>query len=140
MLKKLLVIFFVLILSFLFFDRLSVFFDEIKSIDASSLQGIFNALKYIAPIILSALIFGFITKHVASTKGYKDGFAWGFFLGIIGLLVVGFRSTIKTESILTPQQKQPPTNLLNQLKDLHDQGILTDEEYTQKKQNILTRL
>lgn len=44
------------------------------------------------------VIFGCITKYVAGSKGYDGGFFWGFFLGIIGLLVVGFRPNITTSS------------------------------------------
>lgn len=40
---------------------------------------------------IQGIIFGAICSYVASTKGYDGGFAWGFFLGIVGLLVVGFR-------------------------------------------------
>lgn len=42
------------------------------------------------------VIFGCITKYVAGSKGYDGGFFWGFFLGIIGLLVVGFRPNTTT--------------------------------------------
>lgn len=40
---------------------------------------------------IQGIIFGAITRYVADSKGYDGGFWWGFFLGIIGLLVVGFR-------------------------------------------------
>jgi len=54
--------------------------------------------------LINGLIFGFITLHVAQSKGYDKGFAWGFFLGLIGLLVVGFRPDIRTTS---PAQSNP---------------------------------
>lgn len=41
--------------------------------------------------VITGVIFGFITKYIANSKGYDGGFAWGFWLGIIGILVVGFR-------------------------------------------------
>ena len=41
--------------------------------------------------VIMGVIFGFITKYIANSKGYDGGFAWGFWLGIIGILVVGFR-------------------------------------------------
>ena len=48
---------------------------------------------FILPIVvwlLSAVIFGVLTKKLARRKGY-DGYFWaGFFLLIIGLLYVGF--------------------------------------------------
>ena len=46
--------------------------------------------------LVSGVIFGLITKHVAGSKGYDGGFAWGFWLGWIGLIVVAVRPTIQT--------------------------------------------
>lgn len=48
--------------------------------------------------VISGIIFGAITAYVARSKGYDGGFWWGFFLGIIGLLVVGFRPNINTSA------------------------------------------
>ena len=45
--------------------------------------------------IIQALIFGFITKHVAESKGYDTGFAWGFWLGLIGLIVVAVKPNVE---------------------------------------------
>ncbi len=47
--------------------------------------------------VIMGVVFGFICRYVAKSKGYEGGFAWGFFLGIIGLLVVGFRPTIQNQ-------------------------------------------
>lgn len=41
--------------------------------------------------VVERFVFGLITQYVAESKGYDAGFAWGFWLGIVGLLVVGFR-------------------------------------------------
>lgn len=41
--------------------------------------------------LIGCIFFGLITRYVSRCRGYDGGFAWGFFLGIIGLLVVGFR-------------------------------------------------
>lgn len=46
---------------------------------------------WIIGYLVSCIVFGLITRHVAQSKGYEGGFAWGFWLGLIGLLVVGFR-------------------------------------------------
>lgn len=37
------------------------------------------------------IVFGFITKSINERKGYNGGFAWGFWLGIIGIIVVAVR-------------------------------------------------
>ena len=53
---------------------------------------------YLIGYIIYGIIFGLITKYVAESKGYYGGFAWGFFLGVIGLLVVGFRPNINDQT------------------------------------------
>lgn len=35
--------------------------------------------------------FGAITKRINEDKGYDGGFAWGFFLGVMGIVVVACR-------------------------------------------------
>ena len=43
-------------------------------------------------LIVVAVIFGIISRKINEDKGYYGGFAWGFFLGIIGIIVVACRS------------------------------------------------
>ena len=63
--------------------------------------------------LVQALVFGFIASYIASCKGYTTGFAWGFFLGVVGLLVVGFRPTLSQPAAeykpMYPEQ-QPQSN------------------------------
>lgn len=40
----------------------------------------------------SGIIFGCISKHINESKGYEGGFAWGFWLGVIGIIVVACRA------------------------------------------------
>lgn len=54
--------------------------------------------------IINGIIFGSITRYISRSKGYENGFAWGFWLGIIGLLVVGFRPDQRV------QAQTPSTN------------------------------
>lgn len=113
--------------------------------------------------LISGIIFGIITKIVASSKGYNGGFSWGFWLGFIGLLVVGFRpSKEKTNHYIyveknheSPDGDSAPqriseanteseiltdySDMLKKLADLHQNGILTDEEYQNKKKDILDK-
>jgi len=42
-------------------------------------------------IIIGLIICGFITQGINKSKGYEGGFAWGLFLGIIGIIVVAVR-------------------------------------------------
>lgn len=57
--------------------------------------------------VIQGVIFGVICSYVASTKGYDGGFAWGFFLGIVGLLVVGFRPNLTQASAEGSQPSYP---------------------------------
>lgn len=38
--------------------------------------------------IVGAIVCGVITNKINTKKGYDGGFAWGFFLGIIGIIIV----------------------------------------------------
>ena len=55
-------------------------------------------MGYLIGLLISSLVFGFITRYIAQSKGYDGGFWWGFFLGIIGVLVVGFRPDNRTSA------------------------------------------
>ena len=61
-------------------------------------------IGYLIGWLIYACIFGLITQHVAESKGYTTGLTLrGIWLGLIGLLVVGFRPTIQTsKSSYTP--------------------------------------
>lgn len=45
-------------------------------------------IGYIFGGLITCIILGLITKYISKSKGYKGGFAWGFFLNIIGIIVV----------------------------------------------------
>lgn len=50
-------------------------------------EGMAAIVGLLAAIIV-AVVWGFVTKTINENKGYSGGFAWGFFLGLIGLIVV----------------------------------------------------
>lgn len=93
---------------------------------------------------LGAVIFGAITNHVAKTKGYENGFLWGYWFGIIGLLVVGFRADKKTSSAprksVARSGEYDPVEHLERLSRLHSQGAITDDEFQKQKTLILSRM
>ena len=41
--------------------------------------------------IILGLICGFVTKSMNEEKGYTGGFWWGFFLDILGIIVIAVR-------------------------------------------------
>lgn len=56
---------------------------------------------YFIGIIIVSCVFGAITKHINENKGYYGGFAWGFFLGVIGIIVVACRSDAPKSSYVS---------------------------------------
>ena len=46
---------------------------------------------YIIVVLIISCIMGAITKTINENKGYDGGFAWGFWLGAIGIIVVACR-------------------------------------------------
>lgn len=52
---------------------------------------------FIVAVILG-VVCGFITKSMNESKGYEGGFAWGFWLNIIGIIVVAVRPYHKNVS------------------------------------------
>lgn len=106
-------------------------------------SAIFNqSLLWIVIYIVNGIIFGAITSYISRVKGYEKGFAWGFWLGLIGLLVVGFRPSLKQDNVSTsiPVQKADNIEMLTKLAKLHEQGILTDKEFQQKKKELLEKM
>ncbi|MBQ5475307.1 MAG: SHOCT domain-containing protein [Lachnospiraceae bacterium] len=45
-------------------------------------------MEFVIIYLIWGIIWGIVTLKVNENKGYQGGFWWGFFLGIIGLLVV----------------------------------------------------
>lgn len=58
-------------------------------------------IGYCVVVIIVSCIFGAITKNINENKGYDGGFAWGFFLGIIGIVVVACRSDATKSSYVS---------------------------------------
>ena len=43
---------------------------------------------YLLAWLIPACICGAVSRYISKNKGYEGGFAWGFFLGLIGIVVV----------------------------------------------------
>lgn len=44
------------------------------------------------------VILGLVTKHINESKGYSGGFAWGFWLNLIGVIVVACKPDNRTNA------------------------------------------
>lgn len=55
-------------------------------------------MVYLIATIVVGTICGFVTKSINESKGYYGGFAWGFFLGVIGIIVVACRQDCVSSS------------------------------------------
>ena len=51
---------------------------------------VFSA-SYLIAFLVVAVIFGLVTKSINENRGRQGGFWWGFFLGVIGIIVVAVR-------------------------------------------------
>lgn len=52
--------------------------------------------------LIESCIFGAITQAINERKGYEGGFWWGFFLGVIGIIVVACRESCYTAGYIAP--------------------------------------
>ena len=48
-------------------------------------------MAYFIGWLVTALIFGFVTKAINNSRWREGGFWWGFFLGVIGIIIVAVR-------------------------------------------------
>lgn len=60
-------------------------------------------MVYVISYLVSGIIFGFVSKTINENKGYEGGFAWGFFLGILGVIVVACKPTASQQSYYSSQ-------------------------------------
>jgi len=115
-------------------------FAETVAAEAAATSGsslitlLFSLVNILAFCCVPGLIFGFITRSIARKKGYSHGFVWGFFLGVIGLLVNVFRPDRNA------QTSSGNLDTLERIVKLHEQGALTDEEFSKKKAELLEKI
>ena len=102
---------------------------------ASATEDLLSAVILVVLWIGIMSIFGTTTRRMSRSKGYEGGFAWGFFLGVIGIIVVA----VRPDRLNFKHDSSSIDNLVK-LADLHEKGIITDTEYAQKKEELLKRI
>lgn len=85
-------------------------------------------------IIGISIIFGRITESMNKEKGYDTGFAWGFWLWVIGIIVVACRPERNNGN---NSMRITEADEIAKYKELLDSGAITEEEYEVKKKQIL---
>lgn len=83
-------------------------------------------------IILPCCIWGWAVNKVIKNKGYDENwFWWGFFFGLIALIV----------ALTKPQNSNSGNNTnfdeIKKYKELLDSGIITEDEFNRKKEDLL---
>lgn len=99
-----------------------------------------GALGYIVGGLIGCIIFGFISKYINESKGYEGGFAWGFWLNLIGIIVVACKPDNRPNAQAqdnNPITGQSAADEIKKYKELYDQGIITAEEFQNKKEQLL---
>lgn len=103
-------------------------------------------MKLLLGILIVRPIMGFISMSIASNRGMEGGFGWGFFLGIIGIIVVAIRpndnkqSTRENTKYSAQKSNQKVYDDLNKLKELREQGAITENEYEKMRQDLVRML
>ena len=110
------------------------------------------ALMFANPITLYIVIalacmcgFGFVTQTINKNKGYEGGFAWGFFLGFIGIIVVACKPSMiaptnQYNSNSSSVGSESNTAELERLAKLHESGALSDAEFAEAKQKLILKM
>lgn len=106
-------------------------------------------------IAISGVIFGTIAIGISEKKGNDEGnagFWWGFWLGLLGLLIVAFQPNNKSraeteENIYETEiydmeidetlQNNCEVEEIKRYKKMLNDGLITEEEFSEKKKQIL---
>ncbi len=91
-------------------------------------------------LIFFCLPFGIVSRYFGAKRyvGAKASFLLGFFLGPLGLLIV-FCSNKKEPEFVFPEYFESVPDQIKKYKDLLDGGAITEAEYNQQKEKLLSR-
>lgn len=92
----------------------------------------------VIPVILIGICcaWGFATRAIGKSKGKDNCFWWGFFLGLIGLVIV----LCITSKSATSSNNIDNYEALEKLQKLKESGAITEEEFEESKKKILDKI
>lgn len=86
--------------------------------------------------IIWGVIWGKVTQKVVYDRGYKDDWFWyGFFLGIIALILALLKPDISTKS--SGDSELDNLKKIKEYKELLDSGVISQEEFDRKKNQLM---
>jgi hypothetical protein len=97
---------------------------------------------YLIFVLLFAAGLGLIPAFIAREKGYSFGLWWlyGWMLFIVAIIHVTLIPDKNAPSAPPPRPKTPPIGAADEIrryKELLDEGVITQEEFEQKKTQLL---
>lgn len=90
---------------------------------------------YFLIVMVYGLLWAYLSRYIGIKKGIYTGYVWGYFLGIIGFIVV---CVLKSED--TEPQKESNSNKyedLERLQKLKESGTITESEFKIEKAKLL---
>jgi hypothetical protein len=110
-------------------------------------------IVYIIFALIVGIVFGFVCRAIVRNKGYdaadNHGFAWGFWLGIIGLIVCASKSECNYSygysKPLFPVEEKPVDKLedttsivreLENLQKMKEMKLISDENFDKKETEL----
>lgn len=94
---------------------------------------------YFLGILIGSVIWGIITKAISNSRGCEGGFWWGFWLWVIGVIIVAVRPAQNTQVVVA----QPAVNAYDELEkvvNLHNCGAITDSEFAKLKADLMKKM
>ncbi len=79
--------------------------------------------------------FGVVTYYIGKSRGHQNCFWWGFFLGLIGLIVV-----LCLKDNTTTSSNLDNVEALDKLQKLKENGTISEKEFEESKKKILSKL
>lgn len=92
---------------------------------------------YFLIVMIYGLVWAYLSRFIGLKKGIDSGYVWGYFLGIIGFIVVcvlpNENEDDKNENITSGNKYDD----LEKLQKLRESGAITDKEFEVEKAKLL---